>query len=128
MRGVAASVFVAASLVVAASANTPPPTFVQGQAWMLGKWSLDGSCASGFGMALKREGKVSYDEYGEGLWALADAGDRHILIIEDIRQEANRKTEAKLTEFHIAARRGTAMTLVRFSDRATLEVVNCRGQ
>jgi hypothetical protein len=127
MRGVAASVF-GVLLVVAAWANTPPPALAQGRAWMLGTWSLDGSCASGFGMALKREGKVSYDEYGEGLWALANAGNRLVLIIEDISQEADRKTEAELIEFQITARRGNTMTLLRLSDRATLEAVKCRGQ
>lgn len=113
-------------LAVAASANMPPPTLRDARPWIVGTWSFDGTCASGFGMTLKRDGKAGYDEHGAGLWAFDEAGQRLVLIVEDISEEADRKTEAELVEFHLTSRgRGNAMTLKRLSDGATINAKRC---
>jgi hypothetical protein len=39
-----------------------------------GTWSFDRTCASGDGMTLRADGAASYDEWGEGLWAINEAG------------------------------------------------------
>jgi len=47
---------------------------------LVGSWSFDRTCASGDGMTLRANGAVSYDEWGEGLWAV-DGPDALVLII-----------------------------------------------
>ena len=123
----AAMPLIIVGLSVAASANVPPPISRTPREWIVGTWSFDGSCASGFGVTLKQDGKAGYDEYGAGLWALADSAQRLVLIIEDISEEADRKKEAELIEFRITARGGNAMTLIRLSDKAKLQAVRCRA-
>jgi len=122
MRGIAA---VMGFLAAAAQANTLPPTATSVRPWLVGTWSFDGSCASGDGMRLQRDGKASYDEWGQGLWALADHDTRILIIAEDISEEADRRTEAELIDLHITARAGNAMSLTRASDGATLNAVRC---
>lgn len=124
-RAVMTVIFV--GLTVGASANVPPPISRTPREWIVGTWSFDSSCASGFGVTLKQDGKAGYDEHGAGLWALADSAQRLVLIIEDISEEADRKREAELIEFRITARSGNAMTLIRLSDKAKINAVRCRG-
>ena len=108
-----------------AQAKTLPPTATSVRPFLVGTWSFDGSCASGDGMVLKRDGKASYDEWGQGLWALANF-DTHIAIIaEDISEEADRREEAELIELRIVAREGNAMTLTRVSEGAKINAVRC---
>lgn len=47
---------------------------------LIGIWSFDRTCASGDGMTLRADGGVSYDEFGEGPWAV-DGPDRLVLIL-----------------------------------------------
>jgi hypothetical protein len=111
-------------LVVAcagASADPMPAPKVS----LLGSWSFDGSCASGYGMRLAADGKASYDEWGQGLWALADDGKRIVLVVEDISEEADRRKVAELVEFRITAGMGNKMSLLRLSDGAKIEAVKC---
>ena len=93
--------------------------------WLQGTWSFDGTCASGDGMTLSGDGKASYDEWGQGLWALADKGTRLVVIAEDISEEADRRKVAELIEFRVAGGADHKMTLVRLSDNATLHAVKC---
>ena len=79
-------------------------------------------------MILKADGKASYDEWGEGLWTLADKGTRIVIIAEDITEEADRRKVAELIEFRIAASTGLRMSLVRLSDGVRIEAVRCRAQ
>jgi hypothetical protein len=91
-----------------------------------GVWSFDGSCASGDGMALKADGKAGYDEWGAGLWALADKGTRIVLLVEDITEEADRRKVATLVEFKINNSAGDKMMLMRLSDGAKVNAVKCK--
>ena len=47
---------------------------------LIGTWSFDRSCASGDGMRLEANGAASFDEWGEGMWAL-DADHRLVLVL-----------------------------------------------
>jgi hypothetical protein len=102
-----------------------PPTATDARPWIVGTWSFDGTCASGYGMTLERDGKAGYDEWGQGLWALDESGPRLIIIATDIREDADRHDEAQLLEFRIVARSGNAMTLQRLSDGAKIEGKRC---
>lgn len=122
---IAVAVSLLLAVVGAAWADSLPPTATSVRPFVVGHWSFDGSCASGDGMVLKRDGKASYDEWGQGLWAISP-NDMHIVIIaEDITEEADRRQEAKFIALRIMARKGNAMTLVRVSDGAKIEAVRC---
>lgn len=120
MRAVAA---IAGSLLLlsAAAADARTPAHVQ----LPGTWSFDGSCASGFGMTLTADGKASYDEWGEGLWAAADNESRIVIIAEDITEEADRHKTAQLIEFRVVAAMNDKLSLVRMSDGKKFEAVKC---
>lgn len=124
MRG-ALVVIAVTGAVFAASAAARPPTATDARPWIVGTWSFDGSCASGYGMKLERDGKASYDEWGRGLWALDESGPRLVIIAADISEEADRREEAELIEFRITSRGGNAMTLTRLSDGAKIEGKRC---
>lgn len=124
MRG-ALVVIAVTGTVFAASAAARPPTATDARPWIVGTWSFDGSCASGYGMKLERDGKASYDEWGQGLWALDESGPRLVIIAADISEEADRREEAELIEFRITSRGGNAMTLTRLSDGAKIEGKRC---
>lgn len=109
-------------------ARAAPPTASDLRPWIVGTWSFDGSCASGDGMRLMRDGKAAYDEWGRGLWAFDEAGKRLVIIAEDISEEADRRQEAELIEFRITARQGNAMSLIRQGDGAKIEAVRCGVQ
>ena len=119
MRFLAATLGLIA-LSAGAGADTPAPN-----AALVGTWSFDGTCASGDGMILKADGKAAYDEWGEGLWALADKGARIVVIAEDISEEADRRKVAELNEFRVVARSGNKMALTRLSDGAKINAVKC---
>jgi hypothetical protein len=126
MRG--ALVVIAIAILVGAAAPRPPlrpPTATDARPWIVGTWSFDGTCASGYGMKLERDGKAAYDEWGVGLWALDESGPRLIIIAADISEEADRREEAELMEFRITSRSGNAMTLMRLSDGAKIEGKRC---
>ncbi len=108
-----------------ANATTGAPTVA---AALAGTWSFDGTCASGDGMTLRADGKASYDEWGEGLWALAEKGARIVIIAEDISEEVDRRKVAELVEFRIASRGGNKMALVRLSDGVKIDAVKCPAQ
>jgi hypothetical protein len=76
-------------------------------------------------MRLAADGKASYDEWGQGLWTLADDGKRIVLVVEDISDEADRRKVAELVEFRITAGMGNKMSLLRLSDGAKIEAVKC---
>jgi hypothetical protein len=109
----------------AALAKPLPPTATSVRPFVVGTWSFDGSCASGDGMRLELDGKASYDEWGRGLWALANYDTQIAIIAEDISEYSDRRQEAQLIELRIVARQGNAMTLVRQSDGATINAVRC---
>ncbi len=108
-----------------ARADSSPPTATSIRPFVVGTWSFDGSCASGDGMVLQRDGKASYDEWGRGLWALSTYDNHIVIIAEDITEEADRRQEAELIALRIVTRQGNAMTLVRVSDGAKIEAVRC---
>jgi hypothetical protein len=112
-------------LAAHASATADQILVPQAPVSLPGGWSFDGSCASGYGMRLAIDGKASYDEWGQGLWALADKGRRIVLIVEDITEESDRRKTAELVEFRITAGMGNKMSLVRLSDGAKIEAVKC---
>ena len=93
---------------------------------LAGAWSFDGSCASGDGMVLKADGKASSDEWGDGLWVLADTGQRLVLIVEDISEDAGRRKAATLVEFKITRGSGGTLVLTRLSDNAKINAVKCK--
>ena len=93
----------------------------------VGSWSLDGTCASGDGMSLSADGKASYDEWGAGLWALADKGTRVVLIVEGITEEADRRKTATLVEFKVTGEAGNKLMLTRLSDGAKIVAVRCKS-
>jgi hypothetical protein len=115
-------------LYLASAAESRPPTATDVRPWLVGVWSFDGSCASGDGMRLDRDGKAAYDERGLGLWAFDEAGKRLILIVEDISEEADRRDEAELIEFQLTARDANAMSLTRLSDDAKIKAKRCIPQ
>ncbi|MCE9523702.1 MAG: hypothetical protein K8S25_14885 [Alphaproteobacteria bacterium] len=115
---------VAVSMTAASGAAVAAPVVVTSP-WLAGTWSFDGSCASGDGMTLEANGKAGFDEWGLGLWALADKGTRLVLIVEDVTEEADRKKVAQLIEYRVSEGAGVKMTLVRLSDNATLHAVKC---
>ena len=124
MRSVLVMIGILAIAGVAA-ADQRPPTATDVRPWIVGTWSFDGSCASGYGMRLASDGKAGYDEWGAGLWALDEAGPRLVIIAEDISDEADRREEAELIEFRITARAANSMSLTRVSDGAKIEAVRC---
>ena len=65
----------AAALALATPAAAQTPT----REYFIGIWSFDGSCASGYGMGLRPDGEVWYDEWGSGLWILENGAIRMIL-------------------------------------------------
>jgi hypothetical protein len=111
-----------------ALADQRPPTATDVRPWIVGTWSFDGSCASGYGMRLERDGKAAFDEWGLGLWALDESGARLVILVADISEEADRRDEAELIEFRITARSGNGMSLVRLSDSAKIDAVRCTGR
>lgn len=119
------AVMLAMVALVCAIARAAPPTASDVRPWIVGAWSFDGSCASGDGMRLMRDGKAAYDEWGHGLWAFDEAGKRLVIIAEDIGEEADRRQEAEMIEFRITARQGNAMMLTRLGDGARIEAVRC---
>ena len=70
--------------------------------------------------------QASYDEWGDGLWALADKGKRLVLIVEDISEEADRRKVATLVEFKITRGTGGTLVLTRLSDSAKINAVKCK--
>lgn len=56
--------------------------------YLVGTWSFDGSCASGYGMGLQANGEQWFDEWGQGLWALD--GDKIRLIVRDVEMGTGR--------------------------------------
>jgi len=117
--------FVALVLAGGAQANMLPPERTTPHSFFAATWSFDGTCASGDGMTLKADGKASYDEWGSGLWAAAEDGKRLVLIVEDITEEADRKKEAQLIEFHDILRTGYLLTMTRASDGAKIKAKRC---
>ena len=123
MRG---ALVVAGLLVVGvAQANMLPPQLTTPRAYFAGTWSFDGTCASGDGMVLKADGKASYDEWGTGLWAIADNGARLVVIVEDISEEADRRKEAEMIEFRNVQRSGPTLWMTRASDGAKIKAKRC---
>ncbi|HVY90539.1 MAG TPA: hypothetical protein VG942_16860 [Hyphomonadaceae bacterium] len=47
---------------------------------LIGTWSFDRSCASEDGMVLSADGKATYEDWGEGMWAVDPQG-RLVLIL-----------------------------------------------
>lgn len=125
------AIVIGASVVLAsvAGADSLPPTATSPRAFFVGTWSFDGTCASGDGMVLKRDGKASYDEWGTGFWAVADIGQRLVLLVEDISEEADRRTNAELIEFRVVQRtnNGNGIVLTRLPDGTTINARRCRG-
>lgn len=126
MRGIAMAVL-AMGLVSSAWANMLPPQTTTPRSYFAGTWSFDGTCASGDGMVLKADGKAAYDEWGTGLWAIADNGARLVLIVEDISEEADRRKEAEMIEFRDVMRIGPTLTITRVSDGAKLRAKRCQA-
>lgn len=124
MRGVAIAVLTL-GIAGVAYANMLPPQRMTPRSYFAGTWSFDGSCASGDGMTLQVDGKASYDEWGSGLWAIADNGGRLIIIVEDISEEADRRKEAEMIEFRDVLRTGPQLTMTRASDGAKLKARRC---
>jgi len=124
MRGALVITAIAGALF-ATTAASRPPTATDVRPWIVGTWSFDGSCASGFGMTLERDGKAAYDEWGQGLWALDESGPRLVIIAADISEEADRREEAEMIEFQIVSRSGNGMTLTRLNDGAKIEGKRC---
>lgn len=125
MRGALVIIVTAGTILGGANAAPRPPTATDVRPWIVGTWSFDGSCASGYGMKLERDGKASYDEWGQGLWALDESGPRLVIIAADISEEADRREEAEMIEFRITSRSGNAMTLTRLGDGAKIEGKRC---
>lgn len=111
-------------ILTLAFATAPAPAAAQ----FTGTWSFDGSCASGDGMTLQADGKASYDEWGDGLWALADKGTRLVIIAQDIREDADRRKVAELIEFKVDNQSAGKLALTRASDGAKITAVKCRAQ
>ena len=57
-----------------ASAPAAPPAAKLDTASVTGSWSFDRTCASEDAMGLMPDGKVYYDEWGEGTWAIDPDG------------------------------------------------------
>lgn len=95
---------------------------------LLGVWSFDGTCASGDGMTLKYDGKAAYDEWGQGLWALDRKDKRIVLIVEDVREDADRYPNAQLIEFRVQSQVGKSVQLLRASDGAKINATRCPGR
>lgn len=51
-----------------------------GESPFAGTWSLDGTCASDYGMTLNADGTAG-DNSGVGVWAVADSGKRIVMIL-----------------------------------------------
>ncbi|NOT42823.1 MAG: hypothetical protein HOP13_20275 [Alphaproteobacteria bacterium] len=119
------AVGVALSFAGVAHANMLPPQTTTPHTFFAGVWSFDRTCASGDGMVLKGDGKASYDEWGSGLWASAEDGARLVLIVEDITEEADRKTQAQLIEFRDVVRIGAELMMTRASDGAKMRAKRC---
>jgi hypothetical protein len=113
------------AVILALASATAPATAA---AQFVGTWSFDGTCASGDGMTLKADGKASYDEWGDGLWALADKGTRLVIIAEDIREDSDRRAVAELIEFKINNHSAGKLALTRASDGAKMTAVKCKAQ
>lgn len=109
-----------------AYANMLPPQRITQRSYFAGTWSFDGTCASGDGMVLQADGKASYDEWGTGLWAIADNGGRLVLIMEDISEEADRRKEAEMIEFRDVSRSGPMLWMTRTSDGAKIKAKRCQ--
>ena len=80
MRGLtaipAAIVTTALTVLTPASAQDRPTL---NREFLVGTWSFDGTCASGWGMGLAPDGEVWFDEWGHGLWVLENDTIRMIL-------------------------------------------------
>jgi hypothetical protein len=126
MRALAGAVF-ALTIAGTAQANMLPPQTTTPHSFFAGTWSFDGTCASGDGMTLKADGKASFDEWGDGLWASAEDGKRLVLILEDIREDADRRTQAEMIEFRGVLRTGSQLTMTRASDGAKIKATRCQG-
>ena len=124
MRGFAIAVF-AFGCAATAYANMLPPQRITQRSYFAGTWSFDGTCASGDGMVLQADGKASYDEWGTGLWAIAENGGRLVLIMEDISEEADRRKEAEMIEFRDVSRSGPMLWMTRTSDGAKIKAKRC---
>jgi hypothetical protein len=114
---------VAVSAIMASSAAAA--TDINAMSRFVGTWSFDGTCASGDAMMLEADGHAAFDEWGDGLWGLADGGKRIVVIAKDISEEADRRKVAELIEFRVTAAAANKMSLVRASDGAKIEAVKC---
>lgn len=124
MRRIAVAIF-SLTLVGAAHANMLPPQTTTPHSFFAGTWSFDNSCASGDGMTLKADGKAAYDEWGDGLWASAENGKRLVLIVEDIREDADKSKPAQLIEFRDILRIGPQLSMTRASDGVKIKARRC---
>lgn len=108
-----------------AYANMLPPQRITPRSHFAGTWSFDGTCASGDGMVLAADGKATYDEWGTGLWAIAENGARLVLIVEEVSEEADRRKEAEMIEFRDVSRSGPILWMTRASDGAKIKAKRC---
>ena len=126
MRGVAVATLIF-GCVATTQANMLPPQLTTPRSYFAGTWSFDGTCASGDGMMLKADGKATYDEWGSGLWAIADNGARLVLIVEEISDEADRRGQAEMIEFRNVQRSGPMLWMTRASDGVKIKAKRCPG-
>lgn len=76
-------------------------------------------------MVLAADGKATYDEWGTGLWAIADNGARLVLIVEEVSEEADRRKEAEMIEFRDVSRSGPILWMTRASDGTKIKAKRC---
>lgn len=61
-----------------------------------GSWSFDRTCATEDAMGLMSDGKVYFDEWGEGTWVV-DADGRLVLTLRELTPGGDPKTSAPFT-------------------------------
>lgn len=66
-----------------ASAPAPPPAAKLDAASVTGSWSFDRTCATEDAMGLMPDGKVYFDEWGEGTWGV-DPDGRLVLTLREL--------------------------------------------
>jgi hypothetical protein len=93
---------------------------------LIGTWSFDGTCASGDGMTLEKDGDAGYDEWGSGLWALTDGGKRLVLILRVTEMGRDEpEPEIKIMEAAIAVVSKTRLHLTFIDDNRKVTATRC---
>lgn len=91
----------------------------------IGTWSFDGSCASGDGMMLGKDGVAGYDEWGTGTWAESADGKRIVILLRSDAYSESDPYAVILKELRVDFHKMQRLEGVFLDDGRKIEAVLC---